>query len=362
MTFQINRAALAQELSLMQIVAEKKSTIPILQCVRMIIANGVAQLTATDLDMSLSTQVPAAGEPWSGCVPSKQLYELTRLLQGEQVEFQPQDNGRIQVKCGRSKHLLPTLPITQFPQVEQPQPEMTTVSGEKLRTAIERAVACVSPKATQMWMHGVVFRSLDDGLYIAASNNPQTAVSQISVAFNMDLMIHAQAATALTKLLADDDASIGANKNQLICVQDDRTFIARLLDAKFPDWRLFIPATFQHVITLDSEVAGQSFKLASVTAREIALIPVPLRLTIVKDELTVETVESERGQSLETLTVDCPTLNGDKLTCGVSGQHFIGFLSANEKTVMRFNDDLRMFQLSPADEPSYRYITMTMKA
>ncbi len=361
MSFVINRKALEVELAALQAVAEKKSTIAALSTVRMIVADGMAQLTATDLDMSLSTQVPAAGESWSGCVPSKQLYELTRLLQGEQVEFEPKDNERIQVKAGRSKHLLPTLPINQFPQLEQPQPEMVTIGGAMLRTAVERAIACTSTKGAQAWMHGVAFRSYDSQLYIVASNNPQTAVSAIASPLIIDLLLHVNAATALTKLLADGDVTIGANANQMIVTQAGRTFVSRLLDAKFPDWRPLIPATFQHTVTLDPESARQVFRLASVTAKEMALIPIPLRLTIAKDELTVETAESERGHSSETLAINCATLNGEKLTRGVNGQHFISFLDSDTKTVMSFNNDLRLIQLSYEGEPDYRYITMTLR-
>lgn len=361
MTFVINRKALESELAVLQVVAEKKSTIPALATVRMIIADGMAQLTATDLDMSLSTQVPAAGEAWSGCVPSKQLYELTRLFNGDTVEFSEKDNARLQVKWGKSKHLLPTLPVSQFPQLEQPQPETAVISGVVLRTALERAVACTSSKGSQAWMHGVAFRSHDGQLYIVASNNPQTAVSAITSPLTLDLLLHVNAATALVKLLADADVMIGANDNQLVATQGNRTFISRLMDARFPDWRPLIPASFQHAITLDPEPARQAFRLASVTARETALIPIPLRLTIAKDELTVETAESERGHSSETLAITCPTLNGERLTRGVNGQHFIGFLDADAKTVMSFNDDLRLVQLSYEGEPDYRYITMTLK-
>jgi DNA polymerase-3 subunit beta len=362
MNFVINRKALEVELSALQIVAERKSIIPVLSTVRMIVADGMAQLTATDLDMSLLTQVPAAGESWSGCVPAKQLHELMRLLQGEQVEFEPKDNERIQVKNGRSKHLLPTLPVSQFPQLEQPQPEMVTTDGAVLRTAIERATACTSINGTQMWMHGVAFRSHEGQLYIVASNNPKTAVSVITSPLNVDLLLHVNAATALTKLLSDADVQLGANTNQLILTQDGRSFISRLLDAKFPDWRPLIPASFQHTVILDPEPARQAFRLASVTAKEMALIPIPLRLTIAKDELTVETAESERGHSSETLAIDCATLNGEKLTRGVNGAHFINFLDSDAKTLMSFNDDLRLVQLSYEGEPDYRYITMTLKA
>lgn len=363
MTFIINRKQLADELALLQVVAERKSTIPVLSTVRMVVADGMVQLTATDLDMSLSTQVPAAGESWAGCVPSKQLYELTRLFNGDTVEFSPnpQGNERLQVKWGKSKHLLPTLPVNQFPQLEQPQPKMVTISGAILRTAIERAIACTSIKGSQAWMHGVAFRSHDGYLHIVASNNPQTAVSAIASPLTLDLLLHVNAATALVKLLSDGDVSMGANDNQFILTQGNRTFVSRLLDAKFPDWRPLIPASFQHTVTLDPEPSRQAFRLASVTAREMALIPIPLRLTIAKDELIVETAESERGHSSETLVITCPTLNGERLTRGVNGQHFIGFLDAEAKTVMSFNDDLRLIQLSYEGEPDYRYITMTLK-
>ena len=361
MSFIISRKALEVELAALQVVAEKKSTIAALSTVRMIIADGMAQLTATDLDMSLSTQVPAAGESWSGCVPSKQLYELTRLLQGEQVEFQPQDNGRIQVKAGRSKHLLPTLPTTQFPQLEQPQPKMATISGAVLRTAIERASSCITTDAVEHWMQGMVLRSQDDGLHLAATNSRQLAVTVIPAELKIDTLVPARTVAALIKLLSDADVSFGANSNQIRFEQEGRIFIARVLDMKFPDWRPLLPATFQHAVTLEPESARQAFRLASVTARETALIPIPLRLTIAKDELIVETAESERGHSSETLAIACPTLNGERLTRGVNGQHFISFLDSDAKTVMSFNDDLRLIQLSYEGEPDYRYITMTLK-
>jgi DNA polymerase-3 subunit beta len=362
MSFVINRKQLEVELAALQVVAEKRSTIPALATVRMIVADGMAQLTATDLDMSLSTQVPAAGESWSGCVPSKQLYELTRLLQGEQVEFEPKDNGRIQVKCGRSKHLLPTLLVNQFPQLEQPQPSMTTISGAILRTAIERASVCVTTDAAEYWMQGVVLRSYDNHLHVTATNSRQLAVTEILCDLKMDALVPLRTVTALIKLLSDADIAFGANQNQIRFEQDGRTFIARLLDMKFPDWRPLVPAAFQHSIALDTEPARQAFKLASITARETALIPIPLRLTIAKDELTVETAESERGHSSETLAIDCATLNGEKLTRGVNGAHFINFFNSDAKTLMGFNDDLRLIQLSYEGEPDYRYITMTLKA
>lgn len=362
MSFTVNRKALESELALLQVVAEKKSTIPVLSTVRIVMAEGLARLTATDLDMSLSTQVPAAGESWAGCVPSKQLYELARLLTGDNVEIEAKDNERVQVKCGRSKHLLPTFPVTQFPALEQPDIATVTLSGKVLSTAIARAVGCITTDAVEHWMQGMAMRSHGNSLHIAATNSRHLAVTEIPAELKIDVLLPARAAAALVKLLTEGNVEFGASSNHAVFKQGGRTFTARLFSASFPDWRPLLPTEFKHSVTLEPEPARQAFRLASVTARETALIPIPLRLTLSSHEMVIETTESERGQSSEVLAIDCPTINGDSFSKGVNGQHFINFLDSEAKAVMAFNDDLRIIQLSYEGEPDYRYITMALKA
>lgn len=362
MTFTVPRKALADELALLQTVAERKGTIPILSTVKVAVVDGLCRLVATDMDMALSTELPAAGESWAGCVPSKQLYELVRLFNGDMIEFTPKDNERIQVKWGKSKHLLPVSPVSQFPAIEQPQAATATTAGLALRTALERAAKCVSPDAVEFWMQGVALRTHDDMLHVAATNSRQLAVTQIPLALSIDVLLPVRAVTALATLLSDDDVTFGATANHAVFQQDKRVFTTRLLDTKFPDWRPLLPPTYHHQVILDAEPTRQAFKLASVTAREAALIRIPLRLTLSRDEMLIETVESERGHSAEVVAIDCPTLNGDSLSKGVNGAHFINFLDSDTKAVMSFNNDLRLIQLSPEGEPNYRYITMALKA
>lgn len=361
MSFTINRKALEAELALLQTVAERKGTIPILSTVMIQVADGKCRLVATDMDMALSTEIPAGGESWSGCVPSKQLYELARLFTGEHVELETKDNERIQVKCRRSKHLLPVSSVSQFPAIEQPQATTATISGTMLRTAIERACKCVSSDAIEHWMQGVALRTHDDSLHVAATNSRHLAVTEILLALKIDALVPVRAALALTKLLDDTEVTFGASANHAVFQQGKRTFTTRLLDARFPDWRPLLPATYHHSVILDPETTRAAFRLAAITAKETALIPIPIRLTIKSNEMLVETTESERGHSAEVVAIDCPTLNGDGLTRGVNGQHFISFLDSDAKAVMSFNSDLRIIQLSPEGEPNYRYITMSLK-
>lgn len=361
MTFTVNRQSLAGELALLATTAEKKTTMPILSTVKVEFDGEVLRLTGTDIDMAIVTEIEASGEPWSGCIPAKQLNDLVRLFNGDTVEFTPKPNDRIQVKWGKSKHLLPIYPVSEFPVIDQPEVEMFVLDGTVLKSALVRALRCTSPDAVEHWMHGISLRTYDGVLTVTGTNSRNLGTTAIPVVLNIDILLPVRAALASVKFI-EGEIRIGASDNRIVFHQERMIFTALLLDAKFPDWRPLVPSGFKHSIALDAESTSHAFRLAAVTAKESQLIPIPLKLTVSCNQLIVETGESEIGQSTEILTVDCPTLNGDALAARINGAHFISFLNAEEKPVVSFNDDLRMFQLSVEDDPSYRYITMTLRA
>lgn len=359
--FKVNRQILATQLALLAVTAERKSTMPILGTVKFEFTSDVLTLTGTDIDMTIITEIEASGEPWSGCIPAKQLGELVRLFSGDEIEFTPKPNERIQIKWGKSSHKLPVFPVADFPIIEHAEVAMVPLDGTQLKTAIIRALRCTSPDAVEMWMHGISLRSGDGVLTVAGTNSRHFAVTEIATLLNIDILLHVRSAAALVKFL-DGEVEVGASNNQVIFRQGSKVFIVRLLAAKFPDWRPLVPVSFKHSFALDGDATGQAFRLAAVTAKESALIPIPLRVSLSQQEMTIETKESEMGHSVEILPIDCPTLNGDKLTSGVNGGHFISFVNLESKPVIAFNDDLRLFQLQVEGEPNYRYITMTLKA
>lgn len=358
--FKVNRKQLADELGLMQVVAEKKGTMPILSTVLFSFEGETLSLAGTDIDMSLITELPALGESWSGCIPLKQLHDLARLFNGDEISFVPQD-GRILIKWGKSSHKLPTYDAAAFPSMEWPRIDLVTIDGKSLSTAIQRALRCISTDAKEGWMQGVSLRSHDGNLSVTATNSRHLATTEIETLLDLDVLLSIRAATALSKFL-ENETEIGATENQIMFRQGAKVFMARLMDVKFPDWRPLVPAYFKHQVVLEPEPSRQAFKLASVTARETAMIALPLRLSLSKSEMEIQTEETDRGKSSETLAIDCATLNGDTLSRGINGGHFLGFLEEEKKTIMSFNDDMRIIQLGYEGEPNYRYITMSLKA
>lgn len=364
--FKVNREQLATEIGLLQTVAEKKGTIPALAYLLFQIEDNLLTITGTDMDMSLSVQVDVSGEPWSGGVPSKQLYDLSKLLSDAEIEFTPKDNGRIQVGKGKSRHLLLTIDPEHFPAIDKVDTQIVSVDGKALRVAVERGLQCVgntrSDNVKDWWMQGLAFRSIDKRLHIAGTNSRHFAVSQIDALIDSDVIIPTRACQSLAKIIEDGPAEIGVTENHAVFRQGARLFVTRLLVGKFPDWRLFLPESFQHSTPLDAELARLAVRLASVTAEESLFIPIPLTVTFSKNEILLETKETDKGYSAQSLAVEIPSLNGDALKAGANGAHFLQFLEPGTKPILKFNGDMKMFRLSYEDDPDYCYVTMSLRA
>lgn len=359
--FQVNRKDLLTELALLQLVAEKRGTIPALAYLRFDFSGETLTITGTDMDTSLTTTLAASGEAWAGCLASKQLHELVKLLSDEDLQFIPKDNGRVQIGKGKSKHVLSTIAIDEFPAVDAVNISTLTIDGKTLRVAVERALVCVGDNKDQHWMQGVAFRSKDGKLSVAGTNSAQFAVSEIASEIFADCIVPTKAVQALVRIIGDEPLELGFSNNHAMIIQGSRRITTRLLDAKFPDWNHFIPPSFAHRIVLDPEATQLAFKRACVLSDSVSEVRRPVKFSISKSELTIESRESDSGHSVESVAIDCPTLNGEVLTRGVNGHHFISFLNPETKPFIVFNDDLFCFQLGYEGEPDYRYVTMPLR-
>jgi DNA polymerase III subunit beta len=233
--FKVNRKALLTELSLLRTVAERKLTTPILSSILYEFNGQQLQLTATDLDCTLTTRLEAAGEPWAGCVPAKQTHALVRLMEGDELTLTPRANERLEIKHGQSKHLLPTYPATDFPAIDPPCDGSLTLDAELLAAMIHAVkfsaldIDSVVGPADQRFT-GLQF-SLNNGrLKMQASRKVTFASVECEAEGGEPFcsVIPPQAVNALIALADDGLVSVGATESCATFRNGNRTLSARL--------------------------------------------------------------------------------------------------------------------------------------
>ncbi len=115
-----------------------RPTLPILGNLLINVENGQLSMTATDLEVELISKVTLEGEFEAGSitVPSRKFLDICRGLPDDAVITFVLEGDRVQVRSGRSRFSLATLPANDFPNIEdwQSEVEVSLTQGETART------------------------------------------------------------------------------------------------------------------------------------------------------------------------------------------------------------------------------------
>src|SRR6056297_2197461 len=116
----IERATLLRCLSHVQSVVERRNTIPILSNLLIDAGDsGTVKVMAPDLDLQVVETMSAASvdAPGAITVSAHLLFDIARKLpEGSQVSLETAEN-RMEVKAGRARFKLPTLPRDDLPVI-----------------------------------------------------------------------------------------------------------------------------------------------------------------------------------------------------------------------------------------------------
>jgi len=114
----LERAALLKSLGHVHRVVERRNTIPILSNVLLRAEDQALLLRATDLDLEVTERLAAdVSEAGATTLPAHILYEIVRKLpDGTQVSLESNgEQGQLQLRSGRSRFNLQSLPDSDFP-------------------------------------------------------------------------------------------------------------------------------------------------------------------------------------------------------------------------------------------------------
>lgn len=348
MTFSINRKSLLSELSLLQSVLDSKITLPVLAYVKFDLTGSMLALTASNLDVSITTQIEAEGDAWSGCLPLAQLHALVKLLDAktaETITFIPQD-GPVLIKADKSKHKLPQMSVSEFPEVAQVTASDVSIPAATFNSMLSSiAFAVLAPSdglgPSQQRFTGISMIAKGCELSLTATNITRLATASCAVESetDFDVIIPRQAIDALTKI-SEGEVSIGVTNSFLHFTNSSRRiYVRRLIDDKFPDWRSLFPKSYEHAAEIHTTQLGAAIKRAMLTQNERRNMVIDgLRWTWASGELLIETRGGDFGKSDEIVVITCPSLNGSSVQLGMNGQEVIDALSfLGERTTCQFS-------------------------
>lgn len=251
MKLTITKERFLEGLKSVQNVAETLTTLPILSNVLMEADGERLQITATDLDLTVSTGVEARVlTPGSTTLPARRLFEIVREFPNPEIEMELEKSFCV-IQGGSSFYKIHALPAADFPVTPAfDSKNKVVVPQKKIATMQKRTAFAASTDETRYVLNGSFLSFNDHKVTMVATDGRRLALAEeeaeIPAEFSGEIIVPNKAITELGRLLKDDgDVEIQYTENQiafLLVSQKGFTtkVISKRVDGNYPNYRQVI--------------------------------------------------------------------------------------------------------------------------
>jgi len=366
MNIKINRDTLLKPLSAVSSIVERRHTLPILSNLLLEAKQDKITLTATDLEMQISLSAQSAhGGDVATTVSARKLLDICRSLPEQaEVSLDIQDN-RMQLKAGKSRFNLQTLPSTDYPLMARTGGDASLslqIPQKQLKKLLKQVEYAMAQQDIRYYLNGLLFEVNGNKLNVVGTDGHRLSFTsaELSQSYEkQELILPRKTVIELIKLLEDSDdvVAIEVSTNQVNFAFSGIRIISKVIDGKFPDYTRVIPNGHQNSLTVDRVTLLQSMQRASILSNEKYR---GIRMVLGKDSLRLISSNSEQEDAEEELEVG---YSGDPLDIGFNVTYMIDVLNNvdSDDVTFSFADANSSCLVTVASEPNYKYVVMPMR-
>src|SRR5213594_5180053 len=369
MEFTVKKFDLLQELTLIQGVVERKTTIPILANVSIRAEGSELEIIATDLEIGLKSVCPLkTTNSGSMTLPAKRLYEIVRALPDKEIKFKKGEANWVTVTCGASRFRIAGLPQEDFPTLAEPPVSQIKIPSRVLSKLITRTVFAISTEDSKYTLSGALLILKPGSITMVATDGHRLAHVEKTEAMEdvreeIKVIVPRKAMAELIRIISEaaDAESVGLARddNHLFFNMGKRLLISRMLTGQFPNYEAVLPRNNERIATVNREELTAAIKRVAILSDERSRT---VKLTLSDGTMEISASHSDLGEAHETLEVDYAK---DSIQVGFNFQYLLDFLTTADEPEVSFefkdSESAAQLRAQPAGDYTYRYVVMPMR-
>jgi DNA polymerase III subunit beta len=324
-----------------------------------LVGTDTLQLTATDMDFTIQSHVPAmvlqaSPEATKTTINAKKLVEIiARLPMGATITFEINlTTQTAKIRCGASLFDLRTMPAEEYPLIKMLDADQyLELSHRALARTITQTAYAAASYETNNVLGGVFFVLSADKLELAATDGSRLACGVEAIVApdpslaEADSLLHtlqepisaiipAKTLQELLKLIGiggPEDKVKLAIKDGQVSFRTDRFYVmSRLLDGQYPKYQQLIPKENKIVAFANKKALIESLERAAVMANDRTNL---VKMQFDRGNLSVSANTPDIGDASDMLEV---RYDGDPLNIAFNYRYVLDALKVIE------SDDVRM--------------------
>ncbi|NOH71484.1 DNA polymerase III subunit beta [Vibrio pectenicida] len=365
MKFSIERNHLLKPLQQVSGALGGRPTLPILGNLLLKVESNMLSMTATDLEVELISRVTLEGdfEAGSVTVPSRKFLDICRGLPDSSVITFILEGDRAQVRSGRSRFSLSTLPANDFPNIEDWQSDVElSLSQGALRGLIEKTQFSMANQDVRYYLNGMLFEIDGSILRSVATDGHRMAVSQAQLETEFaqqQIIVPRKGVLELMKLLdvPEQLVTLQIGSSNVRAEVDNFVFTSKLVDGRFPDYRRVMPQSTSKTLEAGCDELRQAFSRAAILSNEKFR---GVRVNLAGNELRITANNPEQEEAEEMLDV---SFEGEDIEIGFNVSYVLDILNTLrcEKVRISMSDAVASTMVENVDDDSAMYVVMPIR-
>jgi len=364
MKLSVSREALLKPLQAVIGVVERRQTMPILANVLLVAKDGQVAVTGTDLEVELvatvDVEVEAAGEI---TVPGRKLLDICRALP-ESAEVSISVSGdKLNVKSGRSRFSLMTLPAAEFPRVGDINAGQTlSVSQATLAKLLDKTHFSMAQQDVRYYLNGLLLETGQKWLRAVATDGHRLALCEVELDEQkmpeQQVIVPRKGVLELQRLIGGEgELQIELGSNHIRIQLEHIRYTSKLIDGRFPEYERVIPQDTDNQLTADREAFRGALQRTAILSNEKYR---GIRLIIKKGGLLLQAHNPEQEEAEEEVEI---SYSGDDIEIGFNVNYLLDAFGAieSDEIVLAVVDGNSSCLLRDPGNDECKYVVMPMR-
>ena len=271
MKFIVSSSQLLKHLQQISGVINANTVLPILEDFLFEIEKNKLTVVATDLETVMKIHLDIeAKDSGKVCIPSKILLDSLKNIAEQPLTFNIDKNFSVEITSDNGKYKVMGENPDNFPK--EPVADAATsftMPSSALVTAINKSLFAVSNDDLRPAMTGVFFELTKDSMTCVATDAHRLVRfkrTDVNAPKTDSFIVPKKPLNLLKSALPsnDDPLQISYNSNHLFVKHDGTELVCRLIDARFPDYKVVIPNDNPYKLTVNKNDFQSALRRVSV--------------------------------------------------------------------------------------------------
>lgn len=354
----------AKAINVVSRVVGTRTTLPVLGNVLIVADKGKIKLSATDLEVAVTTQIIGKiEEDGKITVPARLLADFVLNNNDDQIELKQTDT-KVDLKSDRFEASIQGIDADEFPTIPDMDKEaFCEISSKDLIETLKKVTMAAANDETRPVLAGILIKFEGKTVTFAATDSYRLAERKITLDEDVakkDIIVPVRTMNELLRILSSEmveKVKLVVEENQVSFVVNNTQIVSRLIEGNFPNYEQIIPKTSKITVRAAMSETLSAIKMSSLFAKDMAN---NIKIICNKDGMTVKSAATQSGSTTSHVKAD---VKGGEIEVSFNARYLMDVMSVltDEDVVFNFNDDASAGVIKSEKDKEYIYLVMPLR-